>query len=148
MTVEESVHYSLTDPEASDEWLWTAPIGDNHIRLGPSKRMFSVSMFHQLHCLRAMREAMEKGIGSFHRAQREHIHHCFNYIRQRTLCSADVTLEPGDVFARNFTTERIGATHTCRDWEPSYGMVNEKWLEWRQYKAEHDAGLVGSQQQF
>ncbi|EGO00641.1 hypothetical protein SERLA73DRAFT_178504 [Serpula lacrymans var. lacrymans S7.3] len=139
MSVEESVHYSLADPEASDEWLWTAPLGDNHIRLGPDMRMFAIPMFHQLHCLRGIREAMENGLSSLHHAQQEHIHHCFNYIRQWTLCSADVTLEPGDFMSRNFTTERVGATHTCRDWEPAYTVVNDRWFEWKKFKQEHDA---------
>lgn len=138
MQVEESVHYSLTDQEAYAEWLYTAPLGDNHIRLGPDMRAFAVAMFHELHCLRGIREALEGGLASLPVVQQEHIHHCFNYLRQWILCAADVTLEPGDFMTRNFTTERFGAKHICRDWEPVYDIVNVKWDEWDRFREAHD----------
>jgi len=138
MLAEESVHYSLTDPEAYDEWLWTAPIvGDNHVRLGPDKRMFAVPMFHELHCLRNMRTAMVDGLASLSPVRQGHIHHCFNYLRQWALCSADVTLEPGDFMTRNFTTERTGGTYSCLDWTPVYKAVEENWYDWEQYRDLH-----------
>ncbi|CAL1715783.1 unnamed protein product [Somion occarium] len=111
IVVEESVHYALTGPDSADEYLWTAPYGDNHIRLGEDYRAFAIPMFHQLHCLRGIREALDRGLGAIHAGQAGHIHHCFNYIRQWTLCSADVTLEPGDFTQRNFTAQRMGATY-------------------------------------
>lgn len=132
--VEESVHYSLTDPEAYDEWLWTAPVGDNHLRLGPQYRLFAVPFFHQQHCLRAIRQALDEPF-DIHAAG--HFHHCFNYLRQWMLCSADITLEPGNFIQRNFTRERIGATHTCRDWEPIYDFVGERWFDWAEYRDEY-----------
>ncbi len=42
MTVQESVHYDLIAPEAEAEWLWTATIGDGHVRIGKEERMFAV----------------------------------------------------------------------------------------------------------
>ncbi|KAI0077304.1 hypothetical protein K474DRAFT_1596379 [Panus rudis PR-1116 ss-1] len=137
--VEESVHYALTNHESADEWLWTAPLGDNHIRLGDeSMRAFAVPMFHQLHCLRGIREAIEHGFKRIHPGQQGHIHHCFNYIRQWTLCSADVTLEPGGDFRKkNYTAERVGATYTCKDWQPLYDVVNERWEKWETFRDEH-----------
>lgn len=74
---EESVHFALTEPESATEWLWTAPVGDNHLRLGPEKRTFALAMVHELHCLRLIREIMEVGAEN----PDEHIHHCLNYLR-------------------------------------------------------------------
>ena len=137
ITVEESVHFALANPESAHEYLWTAPYGDNHIRLGPDMRAFAVAMFHQLHCLRGTQAALKMGWGKMRPGAQEHLHHCFNYIRQWTLCDADLTLEPGDFAQRNFTTERVGATHTCTDWQPIYDMVNDRWFKWEDYRVAH-----------
>ncbi|KAH8093972.1 hypothetical protein BXZ70DRAFT_1010294 [Cristinia sonorae] len=136
ITVEESVHFDLTQPESADEWLWTAPFGDNHVRLGPNMTGFAVAMFHQLHCLRGAQNALVRGWSTMSPRAREHLHHCFNYIRQWILCDADVTLEPGDFTKRNFTVERFGAEHTCVDWRPIYDLVNERWFAWDAYRKE------------
>jgi len=137
MVVEESNHYSLTDPEAFDEWLWTAPVGDNHIRLGPHKRMFAVAMVHELHCLRNLRVDIVKGWDKLEASRKIHEKHCLNYIRQWILCHADTTLEPGDWTKRNFTVERIGATHTCRDWRPVFDYIRDNWYEFEDWVEEH-----------
>ncbi|KAF8487758.1 hypothetical protein JB92DRAFT_3090881 [Gautieria morchelliformis] len=134
MTVEESVHYDISQPEAEMEWLYTAPLGDNDVRLGPERRLFAVAMFHELHCLRGIREALDGGLASLPALLQGHVNHCFNYLRQWTLCGADVTLEPGDFAQRNFTTQRTGATHTCPDWEPVYEMVGANWFEWERFR--------------
>ncbi|KAH9838984.1 uncharacterized protein C8Q71DRAFT_704397 [Rhodofomes roseus] len=137
-TFEESVRYSLSTAEAGDEWLWTAPLaGDNHVRLGPEKRMFAVPMFHELHCLRNMRSAMVDGLDSLGAVGQAHIHHCFNYLRQWTLCEADVSLEPGNFEERDFEREREGATRMCVDWEPVYSAAERNWDEWVQFRDAH-----------
>ncbi|KAM6498928.1 protein of unknown function (DUF3328) domain containing protein [Amanita muscaria] len=142
MAVEESVHYPIVGPAAKEEWLWTAALGDNHVRLGPEKRMFAVAMFHQLHCLRGIRESLEVGWEALSLPRRGHIHHCFNYIRQWTLCDGDLTLEPGDFTKRNFTVERQGAVHTCRDWELVYDYMAERWKDWTKFRIEHDIPYI------
>ncbi|KAF9476015.1 hypothetical protein BDN70DRAFT_935400 [Pholiota conissans] len=138
MTVQESVHYDLVAPESEAEWLWTATDGDGHVRIGKEERMFAVAMFHELHCLRWIRKTIDEGWSAFDHARQAHILHCYNYLRQWTLCAADATLERGDFMTRNFTTERIGATHTCVDWVPAYEMMNEKWREWNKFRIAHD----------
>ena len=136
--LEESVRFSLYLPEAADEWLWTAPlVGDNHVRLGPEKRMFAVPMFHELHCIRSMASVMVNGLDSLGPAGQGHIHHCFNYLRQWTLCDADVTLEPGDFEERDFERERESGTRTCLDWEKVYDAVEKNWDEWVQFRDAH-----------
>lgn len=78
-----------------------------------------------------MREAL---VNPFNINTAGHHHHCFNYLRQSMLCSADITLEPGDFAERNFTEKRIGATHTCQDWEPIYDMVDDNWFQWVKFR--------------
>jgi hypothetical protein len=138
MVVEDSVRYSIMDPESTMEWLWTGPVGDHAIRLGSIQRGYTISMFHQLHCLRIMQHSLQRGRWSrLGEGSKEHLHHCFIYLRQWTLCSADTTLEPGDFTKRNFTLERTGGTHTCFDWEPVYDRVNEAWETWEDYRIAH-----------
>lgn len=137
MTVQESVHFDITAPESQAEWLWTASAGDGHVRIGQDKHMFAVAMFHELHCLRAIRGVIENGWDTITHERQGHLLHCFNYIRQYILCAADTTLEPGDFTKRNFTTSRVGATHTCVDWEPLYVMMKEKWDEWDGFRIAH-----------
>ncbi|PPR07511.1 hypothetical protein CVT24_006880 [Panaeolus cyanescens] len=137
LVVQESVHYGISDPESADEWLWTASVGDGHVRIGKDERMFAVVAFHELHCLRSMRSAIQNGWQSLPLGRQRHILHCYNYLRQWTLCAGDATLEPGDFMQRNFTKHRIGATHTCVDWLPAYEMMKDKWLEWEQFRKSH-----------
>ena len=79
MSIEESVHYSLTDPEAEKEWLYNSPWGAGSYRLesDSTNRGFFVVMFHQLHCLRRMRAYFTsedpEGPG--------HVQHCLSFLR-------------------------------------------------------------------
>lgn len=126
MEVEESVHYSLVnDPEAHDEWIYGTPYGGGTYRVGTLNRTLIVILFHQLHCVRTMGELLAEG-GTYHHAQ-----HCLRYLREEILCEANTTLEPGDFTLSNFTEERVGATHVCRDWTHVYKEVEQNWAVWR-----------------
>ncbi|TBU54272.1 hypothetical protein BD310DRAFT_936371, partial [Dichomitus squalens] len=126
---EDSVRYSLWSPEANDEWLWTATIGDGNVHFGDSRRLFVVAVTHQLHCMRSYRQALEaEGIPQGHAVG--HLTHCLNFLRMHTLCAADTTLEPPDAFARNYTMKRAGAEHVCMDWEAFYKDMRTNYLEW------------------
>ncbi|KAH6911052.1 hypothetical protein BKA70DRAFT_1384968 [Coprinopsis sp. MPI-PUGE-AT-0042] len=127
MVAQESIHFSLTDQDAEDEWLWTGTPGDGHIRLGKDMRMFAVAMFHQLHCLRGVRNAMVKGWKNLHPARRGHIH---------------PLLQLRDFTKRNFTLQRTGATHTCLDWEPAYEMMRSQWQAWEAYREAHNITVM------
>jgi len=140
MVVEETVHYSPHNPESENEWLWTAPVGDNYIRYGPEWRAFIPAMFHELHCLRKMETTLQQPRSKrYHAGVMGHSHHCFTYLIQWTLCSADVTLEPGDFTQRDFATEIFGATHTCRDWQSMYDEMRSRWKEWKEYQRSHNS---------
>ena len=73
-------------------------------------------MFHQLHCLARIRRAMSV------RQSSEHVHHCFNYIRQAILCEANPTIEPViPILGRRSVNAEI--PRTCRDWTQVYDLA-------------------------
>ena len=115
---EDTVHYQASSIEADSEWAALFPPGGGFMRLGPEGRPFVLTLYHQLHCLDRIRHA----IGEKHSTQ--HVHHCFNYLRQLVLCEADATLEPtapgGDSRSAYPTGER-----TCTDWEHVYEIAEK-----------------------
>ncbi|KAI0315987.1 hypothetical protein OF83DRAFT_1173300 [Amylostereum chailletii] len=127
LTVEESVHYPAIGISADEEWAALTAAGYHYVRLGPDDRLFIVTMFHELHCLRILNLAFSKTPP----ATRGHLKHCLDYLRQGALCAADVTLEPGDFEQRDFEVERVGATHTCRDWSAVYPVMDANYYAWR-----------------
>jgi len=112
----------------------------------------SVSAFHQLHCLHGLRTAYFAQMNFADKArhtvnnsykytpnayldgmtERElglhHVEHCFEYLRQAVMCSADTNLE-GTRVLEGGMVEAVafgGAERTCRDWEGVKGWA-EKW---------------------
>ncbi|TFY70295.1 hypothetical protein EVG20_g2712 [Dentipellis fragilis] len=132
MVMEESMHYGLSGTEAFNEWRYMMSYGAG-IRLGPKERTFSVSMFHQLHCLRYFHLELTGRKGN-----EAHLKHCTDVLRQMILCGADLTLEPGDFAIRNFTGDPVGITHICRDWEIVYNAMRADWIRWFMYRVEHN----------
>lgn len=137
LSVEESVHYALDAPETFEEWaqLQQRIPGRGSVRIGSSHRSFILPMFHELHCIENLRdEVLGKGINrDKNMAGWGHVQHCANYLRQWTLCRADLTLERGDFAERNYTWDRQGATHQCRDWRAVFGAVHSDWESWVGY---------------
>ncbi|CZS93460.1 uncharacterized protein RCO7_10550 [Rhynchosporium graminicola] len=92
---------------------------------------FGVAVFHQLHCLRALRDTVRQlktGQPARDWGGPDHLEHCLDYIRQGLMCSADTTIE-WPVFVKNesgkdgpITGE--GIEHQCRDWNAvrAFGM--------------------------
>ncbi|PBK95939.1 hypothetical protein ARMGADRAFT_1045234 [Armillaria gallica] len=126
LPVQETVHYSLSGDASDNEWSNLTSAGFGYAHLGPDSRLFMVGMFHELHCLRVLNFAFDRS----HKATGDHVHHCLNYLRQMALCSADVTLEPGDFTKRNFDGSRTGSVHVCRDWSALYDAMEENWVQW------------------
>lgn len=127
MVAEETIHYAISSPEAMEEWATTQVDGGGYLRLGPPRRGFAVSMFHELHCMRLMRYALN---GQYSVYARGHMQHCLNYLRQEILCASDVTLEPADILDRDHTMERFGSVHVCKDWEALYEDAEANWKGW------------------
>ncbi|KAI0259748.1 hypothetical protein BC834DRAFT_833036 [Gloeopeniophorella convolvens] len=130
MVVEESVHYHASGPGSADEWKYDTGFGSGVNRMGPNNRILVVSLDHQEHCLRRVREWISDRSGN--PAYGHHLH-CLGVLRQEALCHPDLTLEPGDFTKRNFEVDRVGEIHTCRDFERFFEDNMEQWLTWTAY---------------
>lgn len=132
MAVEETVHFPIQGSDAAEEWDTTIPQGSGFFRLGPENRPFSMSIFHQLHCLRLLRTFLGDPENIWTDG---HMQHCLNYLRQMILCNPDLTLEPADIMTRDFRTERAGSTHVCMDWSQLYDEMADNFSRWEVARA-------------
>ncbi|KAG7097764.1 hypothetical protein E1B28_005085 [Marasmius oreades] len=147
LTVEESRHYPVAGYESDPQWeaLGGKPWGyvrlktdGNHTqfhdtnKLSGKRRMFVVTMFHELHCLRLLNLAFDES----NAVGEGHITHCLNYLRQMALCDSDLTLESHNWEERygGGGGDRQGATHVCRDWTQVVDFVEDNWNEWEHEK--------------
>ncbi|PSS34214.1 hypothetical protein PHLCEN_2v1724 [Hermanssonia centrifuga] len=135
MAIENSRHYQVDGPDVQLEWDSIYPGGDlGFIRLGPRKRFFGLSLYHQIHCLESLREAiLGQGHGEGHSGV-DHSSHCLNYLRQTVLCAADLTLEPEITEGTQDVGEGIAVTHVCRDWGEVHAFVQRNWEQWEALK--------------
>ncbi|KAL4899983.1 hypothetical protein BDW74DRAFT_183120 [Aspergillus multicolor] len=103
---------------------------------------YMISVYHQLHCLKALHVALlpvivgaERGgaedvavhqsdenqaPGASHSGfEHNHIEHCLDYLRQAVMCAGDVTLEPPDQRPQEGKSplQGWGVEHRCRSWE-------------------------------
>ncbi|KAL2045930.1 hypothetical protein ABVK25_011926 [Lepraria finkii] len=81
-----------------------------------------LSAFHQLHCLYTVRRALyskasEGSLEEFDlgKERKPHVAHCFDYLRQGILCSADSSIEPAVDTVDGFLG--AGFPRQCRDFE-------------------------------
>ncbi|KZV82435.1 hypothetical protein EXIGLDRAFT_778581 [Exidia glandulosa HHB12029] len=117
MQLEETTHYQTDGDMAKQEWDSIFPQHhDGFIFLGPNKRPFGLSMFHQASCFLAP-PIFRQGI-----KPTKHIQHCFNYIRQMILCRSDIRLEPIDP-THGAKAVDAAQLHTCRDWSRVYELL-------------------------
>ncbi|EJD46591.1 hypothetical protein AURDEDRAFT_124014 [Auricularia subglabra TFB-10046 SS5] len=123
MLPEESAYYPLGEA-GNQAWSSFIPDGGVYCRLGPRHRLFIAAMFHELHCLQILNYGFGSGMAL------SHVMHCLTYLRHGALCSADLTLEPGDFTLRNFTRDRVGPAHLCRDWSQIYNAYEESRNTW------------------
>ncbi|TFK96611.1 hypothetical protein BDV98DRAFT_635697, partial [Pterulicium gracile] len=132
LTVEESSRYPLLGWKSDAAWSSLGSSSSGFVRLGPSNRLFMVTMFHEMHCLRVLNLAFDPS----NIVSDGHIAHCLGYLRQQALCNADLTLEPAGWEDKDFGgTDTEGATHVCRDWEQVYRVVEDNWVRWKQLRA-------------
>ena len=135
MPLENTVHYTPDTPAGIAEWSTTLPSGGGLLHLGPAKRPFSISMFHQLRCLGILRGTLVREL------QRKHlpapvdsdldplVRHCMGYIRQMVLCRSELRLESvRSPFTNRATISDV--THTCRDWSAVYDAAEENYQMW------------------
>ncbi|KIJ54692.1 hypothetical protein M422DRAFT_152504, partial [Sphaerobolus stellatus SS14] len=133
MLPEDTVHYPLTGPTASAQWASNNPRGSAYVHFGENHRFFDVPMFHQLHCLRYIRMALETSQHPY--ATMSHAQHCLNYLRQAILCHPDLTIEDPLWKTRPaWVPGRRETARVCNDWEKVYEEVElnlQRWEEWK-----------------
>ncbi|KAI1368893.1 hypothetical protein F5Y08DRAFT_206523 [Xylaria arbuscula] len=86
----------------------------------PEKTVFTTSATHQLHCLFAIVQTYS-GLTSGHEIPDDHhwhMIHCFDYMRQAIMCSADMALEGLETTFpdHNGGSDGWDSKHVCRDW--------------------------------
>ncbi|EIN03773.1 hypothetical protein PUNSTDRAFT_109187 [Punctularia strigosozonata HHB-11173 SS5] len=123
MLTEETVHYQL---DADAEWASIFPLGGGFVRLGPHKRAFGLSIFHQFHCLDNIRLAIMESNKS--RILPTHLAHCFAYLRQMVMCRSDTFLEP---LLPPYEEKHVNSwyDHECLDWSVVYDAVERNFEE-------------------
>ncbi|KAH9902684.1 hypothetical protein C8Q73DRAFT_785333 [Cubamyces lactineus] len=128
VAMEETVHYPPLGGRSDAEWLSMAMPSFGYVRLGPENRTFSLSMFHQLHCLRMINLGLARDQSSI--MNLGHMKHCLNYLRQNALCTPDLALEPGEFEQKDFVVERTHGVHECNDWETIFRLHTQNYKKW------------------
>jgi hypothetical protein len=136
MFFDNTVHLDMADNTSysGSEWVSATtarPRGFGRLRLGPYHHIFIAVLFHQLHCLRRMEEALVDP-DSMKNLTYEHALHCYNYLRQTLLCEATDVLEPGDFMSPVHVPT---AARVCRNWEAAFEVADsnfDQWSAWEQ----------------
>ncbi|RAK95912.1 uncharacterized protein BO80DRAFT_312700, partial [Aspergillus ibericus CBS 121593] len=110
-------------PESNAAWESLFPTGKGfvkHSTIAPETS--GLVVYHGLHCLNALREVYYAAVDGRlshmteehdHQTDPHHVRHCFDYLRQSLMCSADTNLEPVTKDLKGVTG--WGFTRTCRD---------------------------------
>ncbi|KAI1120109.1 hypothetical protein F5Y10DRAFT_259064 [Nemania abortiva] len=118
------------DNETNALWDSIFPRGRGFIKHPEiSPDVHCLAVYHQLHCLEIIRSgywsAMD-GVKPSHHADPSHLRHCFDYLRQSVMCSADTNLEP--VIEGRRGVNGFGSDRKCRDfsrlsaWADKWGV--------------------------
>lgn len=86
------------------------------------ENVYMISAMHQLHCLQELQKTLLRNTDESSPAaqwEKNHAAHCFNYMRQSVICSADDTLEGPDEHpeAGQSRLRGWGVSHRCRSWD-------------------------------
>ncbi|KAI0882873.1 uncharacterized protein GGS22DRAFT_195606 [Annulohypoxylon maeteangense] len=104
---------------------------------------FCVAAFHQLHCLFLIYSDFRRALSGELAADSHSLHgshslHCFDYLRESIICSADSALEPFrspfDGGTQGNGVDGFGSVHQCRDFKQLFD-----WSEKFRYTDGHDA---------
>lgn len=70
-------------------------------------------------------DAMKNGTSKTHDHRREHLGHCFDYLRQAVLCAGDMALEPAteDKHTGIRGVSGWNVTHQCKDRQKIYDFA-------------------------
>jgi len=129
-----STRYALNTSNAGEIWdKSTDTRSGGFVRLGPDRRVFAVSMFHELHCVTAINRALN---GTTHTSGMDvHMGHCLNYLRMFIQCNADATEEP---VVKISTLKSRGCAPSfirrCSNWNTLYDFVSSNYLDFHEKK--------------
>ncbi|KAJ5684070.1 uncharacterized protein N7477_000415 [Penicillium maclennaniae] len=133
----------------------TLPIPDD-----PENYITSLAVFHQLHCLNAIRMSLWNTSlmrGDEDETSMRHLDHCVDIIRQAIMCHSDISLfvwarDPRDGKAKGISS----VTHTCRDFNArqiarwadyhvvlDYGEVTD----WEKQEPDYKAWTAGKKEE-
>ncbi|EOA80766.1 uncharacterized protein SETTUDRAFT_44662 [Exserohilum turcica Et28A] len=116
-------------------------------RNASNAEVYSMSMFHQLHCL--VKNSIRMLLGEFAGlitnssagggqleprnifAPESHVDHCFDYLRQAIMCAGDLSLEHS-VVPDEFGFNGWGTAHACADWGAMWELAVEHRYEQQQ----------------
>ncbi|KDR77495.1 hypothetical protein GALMADRAFT_39415, partial [Galerina marginata CBS 339.88] len=133
MVIEENHQFSLVDDE---KWAETLPGKRGFVRVGPKGRPFGVALYHQLHCVNALRfsyTVARDGLVTdpkILKSKLAHDNHCFQFLRQSILCKADDSLITSRSNNQSLSQSGFGATHRCRNWAQLRQFVLENEAAW------------------
>jgi hypothetical protein len=131
--MEDTVHYALDTPLGRAEWRARLPAGDGLLRLGPSGRVFTLGLFHELRCLDTIRFALDDIFSHPERATPDEdsqpplVKHCMDYLRQMVLCHADLTLLNIKSVLGQAHSQTSDITHTCKDFSAVFAAAEENY---------------------
>ncbi|KAJ6155271.1 hypothetical protein N7470_005837 [Penicillium chermesinum] len=129
-------------PESDAAWNSLFPVSQGFIYSKQFREPRALVVYHNLHCLDALREvyyaavngtlAQRDGGHHHHEKDAEHVRHCLDYLRQSVMCAADTNLEPvvnelasgGDLFTTGW-----GFYRNCRDIERVKAWASANALE-------------------
>ncbi|PIA96215.1 hypothetical protein CB0940_10366 [Cercospora beticola] len=119
---------------------------------------YSMSVFHQLHCLEIilrawLGDAIKNGHREQHPAshtQEAHVFHCFDYLRQAVMCFGDTALEGSDPYQValgldlwSSGTYGISTTHICKDFQQIYEYaVSHTSPSWARERSQKEADFI------
>ncbi|KAF2667142.1 hypothetical protein BT63DRAFT_481585 [Microthyrium microscopicum] len=119
---------SVAIPEHEQYPLLGKPILDDPIRSGP---LYEASWTHALHCLYYSVDTYHQLVvnGSFGfdgERNDDHAAHCFEYLRNQILCSADMTLEGSESL---LDSRGGGQAHMCRNRKEAIAWIETRRLD-------------------
>jgi hypothetical protein len=116
----------------------------------PWGEIFSVTLFHQLHCLAEIRKyywlildgILSDDLETFEEVKGkarmlamnggEHVNHCIDYIRQGIMCSGDMAMEwpKEEKDGRRIAVDGWGVPHECKSWDSISNYMEANHFNW------------------
>ena len=121
----------------SEPWRYGLPPGINGRQ---DVDEYGVAVFHQLHCLGVLRQGWFAFLADLDPVtENKYAHlgtaaaiHCFEYLRQSVMCSADTTIESVSYWGFDGKVHGAhgwGVQHQCKDWDAVWDWTEKHHAE-------------------